>query len=259
MTKKFRRALWLFAGAAFAVTSAPAAADGILDDPLARFEDPLCPGVVGLRVDYASAIVARIRGNAEDLGLKLANVENCEPNLIVTILSDGQDYLRRLADDEHHLFDTMSRSELRELLDREGPARAWISAEMRTRDGFWIGRRDNLADLPNAKGMAAHSRIYVPVRRDILASMVLIDRDAVAGLSPNQIGDYATLVGLAEYVPEPSARASSIQSLFQDDDNRPDGLTEFDTAYLSRLYSSIPNVPASVVVKGLEDRASLRE
>lgn len=259
MSKMFRRALCLAAGATLAAISTPATADGILDDPLARFEDPLCPGVVGLQVDYASAIVARIRENAEDLDLRLANEEKCEANLIVAVLGDGQDYLHRLAENEHHLFDTMSRSELRELLAKEGPARAWVTAEMRTRDGFWIGRRDNLVDLPNARGMAAHSRIYVPVRRDILASMVLIDRDAVSGLSPNQIADYATLVGLAEYVPEPSTRTLSIQALFEDGGDRPSGLSEFDKTYLSRLYSSIPNLPASVLVEGLEDRASLRE
>ena len=39
----------------------PASADGIMDEPLPRFEDRLCPGVIGLEREYAELMVTRLR------------------------------------------------------------------------------------------------------------------------------------------------------------------------------------------------------
>lgn len=253
MTRIIRRGICGLLAAVLAATASPALADGNRNDPLARFEAPLCPGVVGLELESALAMVSRIRDNAEQFGVRLAPEGDCEPNMIVAFLEDGQDYLRRLADEKRHLFDSLSRAELRDLLDESGPARAWISSDVRTRDGMWIGHRQSLDHPPQARMMSAHSRIYVPIRRDIASSMVLIDRDAVEGLTVGQLADYATLRGLAQTVPEPQGEAGSITAIFDQGENAPSSLTEFDQAYLSRLYASIPNLPASTRLQNLPE------
>lgn len=250
-----KRALAGLGAAAIAMTAAPAAADGMPEDPLARFEDPLCPGVIGLQLDYAVAMVARIRDNAARLGVRTADEDGCEPNMIVAFLNNGQDYLQRLDQERSWMFESLDRSEKRALLTRTGPARAWITTETRTRDGLQVGRRENLVDVPQAGMWSAHSMIYVPTRVDITAAMVLIDRSSIEGLSVNQMVDYATLHGLADFVPESAAGIASIQRLFDNTDAAPEGLTEFDLAYLERLYSSIPNLPAYARLEGLEGMA----
>jgi hypothetical protein len=245
----------LLALTALALAS-PALAEPVGDEPLARFEQPLCPGIIGIEADGARAMVARIRENAARLGLEGAPEDSCTPNLIVAFLDDGQDYLRRLNQDRGYLFDSLSRHETEELLSREGPARAWLTTETRTRDGMWVGERENLADLPMAGMWSAHSLIYVPTRQDITAAMVLIDRDAMAGRSVAQLADYATLYGLADYVPAAAPETPTIQRLFSDDtDSSIGGLSAFDLAYLERLYSSIPNLPGRMRLEGLAGMA----
>ncbi len=203
-------------------------------------------------------MVARIRANAERFGLRTADADDCRPNLIVAFLGDGQDYLRRLHDERGYMFQSMDRSQVRELLAVEGPARAWVTTEARTRDGMQIGRRENLVDVPRAGMWAAHSLIYIPTRRDITAAMVLIDRDAIDGLSVNQLADFASLHGFADFVPEAREDVPTIQTLFAGG-QAPSGLTEFDIAYLERLYASIPNLPANARLAGLEGMAASEE
>ena len=242
------------------VLGSPALAEGINDEPLARFEQPLCPGVIGLEVDGARAMVARIRENAARLGVRTAPEVGCSANLIVIFLADGQDYLQRLSRERGYLFDSLTHHEQEDLLAREGPARAWLTTETRTRDGMWVGERENLADVPMAGMWSAHSLIYVPTRQDITAAMVLIDRDAMAGRSIAQLADYATLYGLADFVPPAAPETPTIQRLFSDGAGSGEaGLSAFDLAYLERLYSSIPNLPAARRLEGLAGMAQLDE
>ena len=232
----------------------PAAADGLPQDPLARFEQPVCPGVIGLKVDAAEQMVARVKSNAESFGLKIANAETCDPNLIIAFLADGRDYLQRLADDRPYLFRDLPAADRRALLSQEGPVRAWVNTQVRTRDGIFVGRAENLTQPPSAGMWSAHSRMYRPVREDISSSMILFDRDAIGGLGIDQLADYATLRGLARTFPEEAGEErASILSLFDARQSAPVGLTAFDRSFLRNLYDGIPNLPASARLNGLPD------
>lgn len=246
----FRRTVLSMLGGVLITLSGAAYADGIREEPLARFEAPVCPGVIGLQLEAAEQLVGRIRANAEELGLKLADAERCEPNIVVAFLADGQDYLRRLASDQPHLFADLAKAEKRELLEEPGPARAWLNTHIRTRDGLTVGRRDNLVQPPQTGMWSAHSRIYVPVRRDIISAMVLFDRDAIGGLTIEQLADYATMRSFARTYPENARERASILTLFEGDE-RPERMTAFDEAFLARLYEGIPNLPASARLNGL--------
>jgi hypothetical protein len=244
------------AALAFVFAAVPAQADGLDDEPLARFEDPLCPGVIGLPADRAVIVVARIRENAGRLGLRLADEERCNANLIVSVLLDGRDYLGQLSRSNGYLFAGMDRSRREDLLAQAGPARTWVTTHTRSRDGMHMSRREGLHEPPEVTMWGAHSLIYVPTRQEITVSMVLVDRAAVDGISLAQLADYATLHGLADFVPPAAEGVASMQQLFTTSGNgRPAGLTEFDLAYLTRLYSSIPNLPAATRLAGLEGMA----
>jgi hypothetical protein len=250
------KAMALLLGAWVGVAaSAPALADGLQEEPLARFEEPVCPGIIGLQVEAAEQMVGRIRENAEAFDLDLADPESCDPNIVIAFLADGQAYLRRLADDRPHLFQDLTTAERRELLDEAGPVRAWINTQVRTRDGMQVGRRDDLVSPPSTGMWSAHSRIYRPVRRDIDSVMVLFDRDAISGLSLAQLADYATMRSFARTYPEEADGGASILSLFDERDTAPTGLTALDEAFLTRLYQGIPNLPASARLEGLAGEA----
>ncbi len=247
----FRRALAGLTGLAIAFSAAPASADGIRNDPLARFSAPVCPGVFGLARESAGVMIDRVRRNLEELDIRLAPDGACEANLIIAVVADGQEYLDRVEREQGYLFDPLTRSERTKLMSQPGPARVWIQTAQVTRDGIPVGVRENLVEVPNARMWSAHSRIYVPTRRDISRATILIDREAAEGLTIGQIADYATLYGLSERVPAFGGDVDSIQTLFEDGTEGSTALTAVDRAFLNRLYTLPPNLPATALLEGL--------
>jgi hypothetical protein len=212
-------------------------ASDIYDKPLARIEDRLCPGVIGLRQAAAELMIDRIRWNAERLDMWLADDTACSPNLIIAFVEDGKAQIAELQDKQPWLFQTLPLPERRALLEEDGPVRVWTTAQLRTRDGMPIQRRENLTEPPVVSMWMAHSKIYLTIREDITQVVVLFDRDAVRGKTVIQLADYATMRSFARTKPaEGDAVAlDTILTLFDANAVSPDGLTEFDQAYLRRV------------------------
>ena len=252
MPDLFRNAVLLAVFAAVAIAS-PAKADGILDEPLPRFEDRLCPGVIGLDQEYAELMVTRLRTNVQSLGLRLASDDDCDPNLVVAIVDDSRSYLAELMERRGYLFTDMDPAERDEMLADAGASGVWHQVAARTRDGIRVGRSDNLVQPPNAGMWQAHSRIYRPVRHDITYALVLLNREEVRGLTLRQLADYASLRALATEFPEASGSTQpSMLTLFDAGAQTPEELTPFDRAWLARLYEGIPNRPASTRLRGVQ-------
>lgn len=242
--------LGCLASVLFASAPASAQADA---EPLARFEDPICPGVVGLKLEAAEQMVDRIRETAADFGRRLAPIGNCEANLIVAFVEDGRAFARRMQRENGWLYAELSASDRETVLNDAGPARAILRVRARSRDGMPIARRENLVSPPQTEMWMAHSKIYTATRNDILYSLVLIDREAVGGMALAQLADYALYRSLTRTLPQtPETRADSILSLFDGGASRPTGLTEFDRAYLTELYKGAANLPAPASLARLE-------
>ena len=251
-----RKFIACFAASLLAATSAPALADGLGDDPLPRVQDRLCPGVIGLETSMAEGLVGRIRANAESFGVPLADPASCEANLVVAIVDDGQAWMADLVDRRGYLFRDMDRTDREELVATTGPVRVWNQVTVRTRDGLRVGRRENLTSLPQAGMWSAHSRIYRPVRKDITYSLVLFDRAAVVNMTPAQLADYASARAFSTVFPEDSAQPRpTILTLFDAAAAQPAGLTEHDRAWLGQLYRGIPNMPASMRLRSMNEPA----
>jgi len=251
MSSRFR-ALTLVLAAAAALAGLPASAQSD-DEPLARFEDAICPGIVGLKVDAAEEMVGRIRGRAEEFGRRLAPEGDCTPNLVVAFVEDGLAFARRMQRDHGYIFAELSQDDREIALHEEGPVRAILRVRARSRDGMPIPRREDMVDLPQTQMWMAHSKIYTATRNDILYSLILIDRDAIGGMTLGQLADYTAYRSLTRTLPQtPETRADSILSLFDGGATRPAGLTEFDKAYLHGLYDGLPNLPAPARIARIE-------
>ena len=235
-----------------AVAAAPAFAQSD-EEPLARFEDPICPGVVGLKREAAEDMVGRIRARAAEFGRNLAPEGSCEANLVVAFVDDGLAFARRMQRDNGWLFAELSAADREMALNDAGPVRAILRVRARSRDGMPIPRRENMVDLPQTEQWMAHSKIYTATRNDILYSLILIDRDAISGMTVGQLADYAAYRSLTRTLPQtPETRADSILALFEGGAPRPAGLTEFDRVYLTELYDGVPNLPAPARLAQLE-------
>jgi hypothetical protein len=213
---------------------------GIRYAPLPRFEgDRLCPGVIGMKADFASLVVDRIRANAERFGLWMTEDDGtCAPNFVIAFVDDGQATLQQVADGQSWLFKDMPRHERVELLADEGPAHVWTTTQARTRDGM------NLPDRPDgrkasAMGSGGRARVQLGAREDITGVLILFDRDDVGDLTLIQLADYATMRGLARTRPvDGDGQAmATILALFDRAATPVAEMTDFDRAYLSALYA----------------------
>jgi hypothetical protein len=228
-----------------------AVTDSIYDDPLARFEQALCPGIMGLEPEVAGRMIDRLRANARALSLRVLE-DGCTPNFVVVFTEDGQRMLGELRRSSGHLFQFLDAGEKRELFDLPGPVRVWTHVQIRTRDGMPVANVRDLTSPPVAQMAMAHSRIYTPTRRDIESVMVVFDAPAVRGLSVAQLADYATMRGLAQTRPASGAMPlGTILALFEGEGPRPEGLTAFDRAYLTSVYHWLPNLPAAAKLGGV--------
>ncbi len=95
---------------------------GLRDTPLPRFEgDRLCPGVMGMKGEYAEQIIGRLRANAEHFGLWMSEDDGtCQLNFVVAVVDDGKDTFQQIADQWPNLLSDVPRPERIALMAQEG-------------------------------------------------------------------------------------------------------------------------------------------
>lgn len=212
--------------------------------PLARFGDYACPGVVGLKRDFAEVVVIRLRWIAEDLDIPLAPEGRCTANVILVFTSDAQADIRALERSSRLVSQSVDARERRELLEEDGPVKVLSIVEDRMRNGMPIPRRQNLTQIPVGTQEGGQSRIGGGIRRAIVSSVVYFNADAVEGTTLRQLADYAAMRVFARTRDASGEKApDSILSLFDRDTVPPEGLTAFDRAFLTTLYRSHPYAP----------------
>jgi hypothetical protein len=217
--------------------------------PLAMFKDKVCPGIVGMPAELAEVMVARIRANAERIGLQTASLGNCDPNILVLFVRNGQGVIKNMTKKESYLFKNISHAEMKDLAADPGPVHVWVNTEVRSRQGDRL-QGDNSADLtqvPTLNVGQAQSHIFLANRLDITSAVIMIDIKAVDGLGVPQIADYVTMRTFARTNPmEGDPAATTILSLFDPGNAaRPRALTDFDLAYLQAVYGGTDGLNAA--------------
>lgn len=222
-------------------------------NPLARFEKPVCPGVIGMPVEWAEHLVGRMRYVAEQAGMDLAPEDTCHVNVLIGFVPNSQAGMRQFEGVFPVLFANWSRRERDALFEAPGPVHVATLSVEKTRDGFEVPPRRGAASPPVVSVPLAFSRIYLTTREDIEGVVLLFETRAVDGMSIVQLADYAAMRSFAE-TQAPSAEVlamNTILTLFEPDAAPPLSLTEFDLAYLRSLYDGIANMPASTRTLGL--------
>lgn len=205
------------------------------DENLARFQVPVCPGVIGFRDQAAKVLTDRIRANAAKVGVRLAKGK-CSPNLIVAIVDDGQTLLSALERSRPQIFSLISAPERAEMLTGQSPVRVWTNVVTLRDDGMPIPRSaDGKEMLPSVWGYA--NRWFVKFHRDILAALVVFNREDILDMTYVQIADYATMRGLTHTkAADGDEPMQTILALFAGSDRNIPELTSFDIGYLRSLY-----------------------
>jgi len=223
--------------------------DDFFTAPLAQLQEKVCPGVMGLPADIAGIIVDRIRWNAERVGLKPAKEGKCQPNILIAFVLNGQTEVKALANSRPWVFRDVPDPDVKEMLADAGPVHAWSSTQTKTRDGMPVAKSESMFDPPVVQTTISDSRIFFATRLDIAQSVVVIDIKAINGMSVVQLADYATMRAFARTRPVGAdSSASTILALFDKSAPAPRELTTFDLGYLSAIYASQGNLPASAKI-----------
>lgn len=210
---------------------------------LARFEDAICPGVFGLNGQVRQTVANRMRQVAAYVGLRLGGA-NCRPNVLLMVTRDKRAFLQRLASRYPQYFDDEENSP-RRVAAQPGPVSAWhativLSANgqpLSTQGGFGVNR-----------SMGSQGRIAASARPAFTAAAVVVESEALTGLSTIQLADYALMRGLARTDPHqlPANGPPSILSAIEAPmgSEVPITITRWDLGFLRGLYASQANLRA---------------
>jgi|GEM_PF-816523 len=219
-------------------------------EQLARFEDAVCPIVIGMPRDWTASLTRMIRDNVKSVGGKVGK-PGCSVNAAVIFIDQPLELIRALAKEEPGFF-AMTPRELDKFAAVARPVASWHVTDTFGRDGQEMGQMGSLsaagAALPTTAKVnrnAAASRLYSNIREDMLVGFVVIDRMATPGKSLRQLADLATMHLLLDINQEAGERdPGSILSLFEERAEglaAPRRLSRFDRGALKGFYTQREN------------------
>ena len=216
---------------------------------LARWNRPICVGVVNLRNDVGQYVIDRISDVARELEVE-AGEPGCRPNILIVGADDGAALATAIVEDRpgnfdlrHNGTDAGTRA-FRNFRTGDQPVRWWqISMPIDSETG---GRAVRLpGDISPSTGgpvaptihVFAASRLRTQIRDDMVRSIIIVDVERLGGANLVQLADYLALVALAQVDAEGETSSyPTILNLFEDPASAPAGLTEWDRSYLTALY-----------------------
>lgn len=226
------------------------------DFPMARRYAPICVKLLGIGAAYGDLIAERIRQNAKVLGRPVGGARR-QVNVWIGFFRNSRDEVERLRKDDPAFFETLKSFEIDRIFAGSGAAQVWHATEIRSVDGRPIpivimefnGQKKEVA----YNAQYAGGRLISPVRNDINGTIVIFDRDRANGKTVQQLADYATfriLAPVQDFAEVPAAAMPSILHLFAAGAEPPDGLTEFDWAYLAAFYKLDRGAKVSAIHDG---------
>lgn len=222
-----------------------ALSDEGVTDPLARFDydrQELCPAAVGLGEAQDAAITARMRVVAKAANIRLADA-GCKPNALVIFAPDRDEMVAALRK-KHPVYFRNAGGDFIRLPKEKGPAIAWHLEGRVDRTGSPVPYNPETGQYELSSPITP-SRISAAMRPVILGAVVVIDADAVNGLTTTQVADYAAMRAYARTDPKRAQKSGAptiLAALDAPMDTAvPLTLTRWDMSYLQGFYASKAN------------------
>jgi hypothetical protein len=237
-------------------------------DQLARWNEAICPKVIGALPDEEKPILERIHEVAKEAGIKISKRKHCDPNILIAFTSDPSGVVREVFDRQPHRARSLPVAARSDLVEGAYPVRWWYDLKMEGRYGEApIGDNPALLNsLDTRRGSVStgkyaqsdsqagnvsdysSSMIGTKSRQSIGAATIVIDVNRVRKLSHDALASYVAMVALAPLkLPPKPVPTPTITNLFNDTtDDRAEELTEWDRAYLAALYKVAANRSADV-------------
>jgi hypothetical protein len=251
---------------------------------LARWNQHICPGVVGATQETSQLIIDQIARRASALGLHVG-APGCRPDLTIIVTSDSDRVAQAVYDQRRTLLTrpnnvdgaTLGEQALAEFVHTPRPVRWWHVSQKTTADGYImnderssptsnsaltaIQTAANPTSPTSGDGMSntvAHradgTRLRRETRQDFNYVLVIVDTSRLNAAPLSAVADYIAFVSLTQVNPDMSvAGFPSILNLFNmaaEAASRPAALTDWDLDYLDGLYRATRNARSASQQQG---------
>jgi hypothetical protein len=216
-----------------------------IDDQYARWKRPVCPHVYGLTPVAAWQIEHRIKEVAAMVGAPVDRNDPCIPNIGIIFTAQPQVSLMSIANTQPYLVQGGSQK-----LAVRYPVEAWYATFKVDYDGFknidipWEKITPPLDEPPHVA--ANTSRLHTGQTAEMAAATVLVDTQAVTGMTLGELGDYLALMTLAQASQfgtcQPMTTLANLMLKGCDPAAVTHKLSHVDIALLTALYS-VPDSP----------------
>jgi len=204
-------------------------------DLIGRWDDRICPMVVGLSDEQAQFMQRRLIDVQNTVRkLKVDKDESCEPNLFVIVTDEAEQVLASWKERDPGMFRWKTRLGVSRS-NGSGPVRTWHNAIVERSDGGPVINRDRQPPTVKLKP----SRIESSAVENVRAVVVLVDTRAAGAVTLSQIADYIAMVSLTQLdLTANLGSVNSILKLFSEPrpETPPAALTDWDWAFLNGLY-----------------------
>lgn len=220
--------------------------------PIARWVDPVCPKVLGIKPEYAAIVERKLDLIAASADIPVAK-GRCKTNIVVAFATDARDVVQRIAKRSPRRIAEVMPPDRNALLTGNAPVRWWYGTQATSSDGEPASGDAPVAAAGTAEGggsalalgvetvqgYGSSSIIRTQVVRALRTATVIIDLTLAEGVSLDAVAAYAAIVAYAEIRPAKTAPPHSILGLFESD-ARVGNATQWDISFLKATYSIPP-------------------
>jgi len=216
-------------------------------ESLARWNKSLCFLVAGLPRRDAEFMVGRLTTVAQSVGahVQARECSRRNANFYVVLTPDPALTLKYLKWHPKLLFDRDANSvQINKFLQDSTPlpVRVWHNGELFGRNGMPVRTNITCAGFDTGNMPtnceAGGTRLNVQALEGLTEAVIVFDANRISGMNIGQLSDYTAMVGLVDLdINADLAQAPTILRLFtQAEGSRPQGLTQWDQAFLSATY-----------------------
>ncbi len=227
-----------------------------MDEQIGRFEDPLCPKVVGLPDNLKDEVLARISQVAAVAHIAVDGGGRCASNLLIIVVDDKKALIEGMRHSKETYLYGVGRDRIRALEDPGRPVAAWQITDVIGADGLPL--RVDGDGFPRLFTTVPPSRMSSDTRQRLLAGIVVLEQRGLIGITTRQLADFALLRLLTPIgVRDGAAPSSSVLSLFNagvQPTDAPQSLTWWDLAFLKALADTPSDVDADIQRHEMRDK-----
>ena len=159
--------------------------------------NPYVPDAIGMAQAFDDRVAGRIAEDARAAGIA-AGKAGCHPNITVVFIENGQALVREMRRSHAELFGDMEPHAIGRLVDDPGPIHTWTITETTSRDGDKLRVGTSTGVRAPELQVRSASIIQLTTKRNIVATIIIVDIPAAIGKGLDQIADYAAMRTLAE-------------------------------------------------------------